>query len=195
VADIDIDKIVEVVVDQIVARTDIGAGNSVAAPRPVAAGGGAFVKDQVKRVAIGCDHTCVSGKNGIKAYLESLGYVVTDVGCFSDEKVDYPDIAAAVAGKVASGQCERGIVLDGVGIGSSMVCNKVRGIRAALCYDIRTIVTSREHNNANVLALGGPLHGSGELCEMARLWLETPFSGGKHWPRVNKLMATERERK
>jgi len=195
VAEIDIDKIVDAVVDQIVAKTNVGGGDSTGGPTPAAGRGGAFVKDQVRRVAIGCDHTCVSGNNGIKAYLESLGYVVTDVGTFGDEKVDYPDIAAAVARKVASGACERGIVLDGVGIGSSMVCNKVRGIRAALCYDIRTIVNSREHNNANVLTLGGPLHGSGELCEMAKLWLETPFAGGRHWPRVNKLMATERERK
>ncbi|MDP6542848.1 MAG: RpiB/LacA/LacB family sugar-phosphate isomerase [Phycisphaerae bacterium] len=192
-AEIDINKIVDAVVDQIVSKTDLG-GSASPAPSPVV--GGAFVKDQIRRVAIGCDHTCVGGKNGIKAYLEALGYVVTDVGAFTDiEKVDYPDIAAAVARKVASGQCERGIMLDGAGIGSSMVCNKVRGIRAALCYDIRSIVNSREHNNANVLTLGGPLHGSGELCEMAKLWLETPFAGGRHWPRVNKLMATERERK
>ena len=195
-AEIDINKIVDAVVDQIVAKGNLGGVSLGDAPAPAAAGGGAFVKDQVRRVAIGCDHTCVSGKNGIKAYLEALDYVVTDVGVFTDdEKVDYPDIAAAVARKVASGQCERGIMLDGAGIGSSMVCNKVRGIRAALCYDIRTIVSSREHNNANVLTLGGPFHGSGELCEMAKLWLETPFAGGKHWPRVNKLMATERERK
>jgi len=193
VSEIDIDKIVDAVVDQIVAKTNVGGGAPAAAP--AAECSNAFVKDQVRRVAIGCDHTCVSGKNGIKAYLESLGYVVTDVGTSAGEKVDYPDIAAVVARKVASGQCERGIMLDGVGIGSSMVCNKVRGIRAALCYDIRTIVNSREHNNANVLTLGGPLHGSGELCEMVRLWLETPFAGGRHWPRVNKLMATERERK
>ncbi|MDP6635900.1 MAG: RpiB/LacA/LacB family sugar-phosphate isomerase [Phycisphaerae bacterium] len=193
--EIDINKIVDAVVDKIVAEGNLDGVSLGDAPTPAAAGGGAFVKDRVRRVAIGCDHTCVSGKNGIKAYLETLGYVVTDVGCDGSEKVDYPDIAAAVARKVAGGQCERGIMLDGAGIGSSMVCNKVRGIRAALCYDIRTIVSSREHNNANVLTLGGPLHGSGELCEMARLWLETPFAGGRHWPRVNKLMATERERK
>ncbi|MCP4376703.1 MAG: RpiB/LacA/LacB family sugar-phosphate isomerase, partial [bacterium] len=150
--EINIDKIVDAVVDQIVAKTNFGS----VAPDPAPAASSAFVKDQVRRVAIGCDHTSVSGKNGIKAYLESLGYVVTDAGCFGTEKVDYPDIAVAVASMVASGQCERGIMLDGAGIGSSMVCNKVRGIRAALCYDIRTIVNSREHNNANVLTLGGP---------------------------------------
>jgi len=194
VAEIDIDKIVDTVVSEIVARKSSG-GSDAALNAPSATPEGFRLKDQVRHVAIGCDHTCLDAKHAIKAYLESLDYVVTDVGTFTTEKVDYPDIAAAVAGRVASGQCERGIMLDGAGIGSSMVCNKVRGIRAALCYDMRTIVSSREHNNANVLTLGGPLHGSGELCEMARLWLETPFAGGRHWPRVNKLMATERERK
>ena len=190
--DLDISKIVDAVVNQIVAKGNVGGVDLGDVPATTLPGG--MVKDQVRRVAIGCDHTCVGQKNGIKAYLETLGYVVTDAGCDGSEKVDYPDIASAVARMVASGQCERGIMLDGAGIGSSMVCNKVRGIRAALCYDIRTIVNSRDHNNANVLTLGGPLHGSGELCEMVRLWLETPFAGGKHWPRVNKLMATERER-
>ena len=193
--EIDINKIVDAVVDQIVTSGNVGGVNIGDALAPLAVGSGAMVKDQVRRVAIGCDHTCVPAKRGITNYLETLGYVVTDAGCDGSEKVDYPDIAVAVAKMVASGRCERGIMLDGAGIGSSMVCNKVRGIRAALCYDIRTIVNSRDHNNANVLTLGGPLHGSGELCEMAKLWLETPFAGGKHWPRVNKLMATERERK
>ena len=192
--EIDINKIVDALVDQIVSKGAVGDMPLDAAPTPPVLGSGAF-KDQVRRVAVGCDHTCVGAKRAIRRYIETLGYVVTDAGCDGSEKVDYPDIAAAVAKMVASGQCERGIMLDGAGIGSSMVCNKVRGIRAAMCYDTRTIINSREHNNANVLTLGGPLHGSGELCEMARLWLETPFAGGKHWPRVNKLMATERERK
>jgi ribose 5-phosphate isomerase B len=83
-------------------------------------------------------------------------------------------------------------MLDGAGIGSSMVCNKVKGIRAALCYDMRTIVNSREHNNANVLTLGGPFHSGNELCEMTKLWLETRFPGGRHMVRINKMMAVER---
>ncbi len=77
-------------------------------------------------------------------------------------------------------------------IGSSMACNKVRGIRAALCYDLRTVVNSREHNNANVMTLGGPLHDAGQLCEMVRVWLQTRFPGGRHLARVNKIMALER---
>jgi len=150
-------------------------------------------RDTVKHVALGSDHGGLEAKNIIKAYLETLGYAVTDVGTFTKEAVDYPDIAVEVAKKVATGACERGIVIDGAGIGSSMACNKVKGIRAALCYDIRTVINSREHNNANVLTLGGPMHGSGELCEMVKVWLTTRFAGGRHWARVNKLMAIERE--
>lgn len=150
------------------------------------------LKDNVKQVAIGCDHGALDEKNAIVRYLETLGYAVKDVGCFSREKVDYPDIAEAVCRKVALGDCERGIMLDGAGIGSSMACNKIRGIRAALCYDMKTVLNSREHNNANVLTLGGPLHDAGELCAMARTWLETRFSGGRHLERVNKIMALER---
>ena len=194
-AEINIDKIVETVVAELLAKQPTPAPVAPApapAPQPVHVPG---QTDRVKRVALGCDHTAVAAKNIIKRYLDTLGYKVTDVGTHDSASVDYPDIARAVAAKVAMGACERGIMLDGAGIGSAMVCNKVRGIRAALCYDMRTIVTSRQHNNANVLTLGGPLHNGGELCEMAKLWLETPFAGGRHWPRVNKLMATEREQK
>jgi len=148
--------------------------------------------DKVLRVALGSDHGGFKAKQLLGSYLDSLGYRVVDVGCATPESVDYPDFAAAVARKVASGECERGIMIDGAGIGSSMVCNKVRGIRAALCYDLKTVVNSREHNNANVLTLGGPLHAADELCSMCKVWLETRFAGGRHWPRINKMMAVER---
>ena len=150
------------------------------------------VRDKVGCVAIGSDHGGFEAKEIIRDYLRTIGYRVTDVGTFSKDSVDYPDFALKVAKKVASGECERGIIIDGAGIGSSMVCNKVKGIRAALCYNLKTIVNSREHNNANVLTLGGPLHTSDELCGMVKLWLETTFAGGRHWKRVNKIMAVER---
>ena len=149
-------------------------------------------RDTVRTVVIGADHGGFEAKEIIKTYLQTLGYRVTDVGTHSKESVDYPDFAVAVARNVASGASERGIMIDGAGIGSAMVCNKVRGIRAAMCYDLRTTVNSREHNNANVLTLGGPLHVAAELCEMVKLWLETRFAGGRHWPRINKMMAVER---
>ncbi len=149
-------------------------------------------RDHVRSVALGCDHSSVEQKNILKDYLAILGYRVVDVGCRAKERVDYPDIAVEVCRKVVSGDCERGIMLDGAGIGSSMACNKIKGIRAALCYDMRTIINSREHNNANVLTLGGPLHSGNELCEMAKAWLATRFPGGRHLVRVNKIMAIER---
>ena len=151
--------------------------------------------DQVRRVAIGADHGSFDSKEMLKAFLETVGYKVVDVGTFnSTVKVDYPDFAVAVSKKVASGECERGIMLDAAGIGSSMVCNKVRGIRAALCWSIKTIENSRQHNNANVLTMGTAQHKADELCTMAKVWLETKFEGGRHWPRINKMMSLERER-
>lgn len=151
-------------------------------------------KDKVLRVTIGSDHGGYPAKEILKRYLDILGYKVTDVGTYSTDSVDYPDFALKVAKKVAGGDCERGIMIDGAGIGSSMVCNKVRGIRAALCYDLRTIRNSRQHNNANVLTLGGPLHSPDELCEMVKVWLDTRFEGGRHWRRINKIMAAEKNR-
>ena len=151
-------------------------------------------KDNVRSVAIGSDHGGFEAKEVLKAYLGNLGYKIVDIGTYSKESVDYPDFAVKVARKVVSGECDRGIMIDGAGIGSSMVCNKVKGIRAALCYDLKTVRNSRQHNNANVLTLGGPLHSPDEICEMARVWLETRFEGGRHWRRINKMMAVERTR-
>lgn len=193
-AEINIEAIVQKVVGEVLSQmppAKPAGGNPQAAPAIQEKA--VNEKDQVRRVAIGCDHTTVDQKTALKTYLQSLGYEVTDVGPFTKDKVDYPDYAAAVARKVASGECERGIMLDGAGIGSSMVCNKVRGIRAALCYSLKTVVNSREHNNANVLTLGGLLHSNSELCELSKVWLETRFEGGRHWPRINKMMAIERE--
>lgn len=151
--------------------------------------------DQVKRIAIGADHGSYDSKEMLKTYLQTIGYLVVDVGTNNSvEKVDYPDFAVLVAKKVVNGECDRGIMLDAAGIGSSMVCNKVRGIRAALCWSLKTIVNSREHNNANVLTMGTAQHTPGELCEMAKLWLETRFEGGRHWPRINKMMSVEKLR-
>ncbi|MGA2975157.1 MAG: RpiB/LacA/LacB family sugar-phosphate isomerase [Spirochaetia bacterium] len=148
--------------------------------------------DNVRSVAIGSDHGAYSQKEALKRYLEAAGYRVVDCGCLATEKVDYPDIALAVCRRVVSGDCERGILLDGAGIGSCIAANKIKGIRAAMCYDIRTVINSREHNNANVLTLGGPLHDAGQLCEMAKTWLAARFGGGRHLVRVNKIMAMER---
>ncbi|PIE34198.1 ribose 5-phosphate isomerase B [candidate division KSB3 bacterium] len=187
--DINIEDIVQQVVNQFLSQNTPVAAPENSTPKTLSVN----QKDTVRSVAIGADHTTVDQKKILKDYLQHIGYTVVDVGPFSNDRVDYPDYAAAVARKVASGACDRGIMLDGAGIGSSMVCNKVRGIRAALCYNMKTIVNSREHNNANVLTLGGPLHSGAELCEMTKVWLETRFGGGRHWSRINKMMAVERE--
>ncbi len=150
-------------------------------------------KDRVKRVALGADHGAFETKEALKKYLETLGYLVFDVGTDNGTiKVDYPDFALAVSKKVVSGVCERGIMLDAAGIGSSMACNKVKGIRAALCWNTETIVNSRAHNNANVLTMGTLQHSVSDMAAMAKLWLETRFEGGRHWPRINKIMSIER---
>jgi ribose 5-phosphate isomerase B len=154
------------------------------------------VQVRIRGVAIGADHGSYGAKELLKKYLESAGYKMVDAGTNnSTEKVDYPDFAVAVARKVASGECDRGIMLDAAGIGSAMACNKVHGIRAALCWSIKTILNSREHNNANILTMGTAQHSKEELCAMAKLWLETKFEGGRHWPRINKMMAIEKEGK
>lgn len=151
--------------------------------------------DTVHRVAVGADHGGFAMKSAIVTFLQQKGYTVTDVGTYNaEEKVDYPDYAVRVADAVRTGDCDRGIMIDAAGIGSSMVCNKVRGIRAALCYSRETVMNSRHHNNANVLTLGARFHSADEACELAALWLETKFEGGRHWPRINKMMATERGR-
>lgn len=151
--------------------------------------------DRVRRVSIGADHGSYDAKEMLKQYLQTLGYTVVDVGTNnSTEKVDYPDFAIKVAKEVISENCDRGIMLDAAGIGSSMVCNKIHGIRAALCWNEKTIINSREHNNANVLTLGTSQHNAGEMCAMVKKWLETKFEGGRHWPRINKMMAVEKMR-
>ena len=144
------------------------------------------------RVALGADHGGFRLKETLKPILFELGFEVRDVGVHEETPVDYPDIAQQVAELVAAGTVARGIIIDGAGIGSAMAANKIKGIRAAPCYDIRTVINSREHNNANVLTLGGPLHDAGQLADMARTWLQTRFGGGRHMVRVNKIMAIER---
>lgn len=154
----------------------------------------ASAADPVRKVALGSDHGGLGLKNILRGYLEDLGYAVRDFGTYTKEAVDYPDYAAAVARAVAAGEYDRGIVVDGAGIGSCMAANKVRGVRAAMCYDVKTAVNSREHNCANVLTLGGPLLETAAAKEIVKVWLETPFGGGRHQRRVDKIMALENDK-
>ena len=143
-------------------------------------------------VALGSDHAGYELKEYLKQFLQQLGYEVQDLGTSSTDAVDYPDFAQAVAQAVASGRAWRGMVVDGAGIGSAMAANKVPGVRAALCYDRATARNSREHNDANVLTLGARLLRPEEAREVAAVWLETEFGGGRHQRRVDKITAMER---
>jgi ribose 5-phosphate isomerase B len=146
-----------------------------------------------KRVAIGCDHGGLALKEVLKrAIVEEMGWQVHDCGTHSADAVDYPDFAAAVAREVASGRSARGIVIDAAGIGSTMAANKIAGVRCALCHDDTTVLNGREHNDANVLALGARIVHRGAATRMVRLFLETQFAGGRHERRIRKIMALER---
>jgi ribose 5-phosphate isomerase B len=147
---------------------------------------------KARAVALGADHGGYAMKEDLKAYVTELGYDVVDCGTHSTESVDYPDFAYAVAKLVSEGQAWRGIIVDGAGIGSCMAANKVPGVRAAMCYDHATAVNSREHNDANVLSLGGVLLGRSLARQIVKTWLETGFGGGRHARRVDKIMGIER---
>lgn len=144
-----------------------------------------------QRIAIGADHGGYGLKEKLVGYLRDGGREVEDVGTHGPESVDYPDFARAVAEQVAAGQCRWGIVIDGAGIGSCMVANKVAGVRAALCYDISSARNSREHNHANVLTLGAGLVGESLARQIVDAWLETPWGGGRHARRVEKITEVE----
>ena len=143
-------------------------------------------------IAIGTDHGGWQLKDIIKKQLTEAGYAVHDCGTNGPEAVDYPDIALAVARLVAEGTCRWGIILDGAGIGSAMVANKVPGIRAANCHDLSSARNSREHNHANVLTLGARFLGEGLALEVVRVWLGTPWGPGRHADRVAKITRVER---
>jgi ribose 5-phosphate isomerase B len=149
-------------------------------------------RTQKGAIALGADHGGLPLKEDLKKYLGELGYEVLDCGTHTKDAVDYPDLAYAVASTVSSGRAQRGIMVDGAGIGSCMAANKVPGIRAAMCYDHATAVNSREHNDANVLTLGGSLIGASLARQIVKVWLETDFGGGRHARRVDKIMAIER---
>jgi len=145
------------------------------------------------RVALGADHGGYALKETLRRYLQDQGYDVRDCGTHGTQSVDYPDFAFQVARLVSEGVCDRGIMIDGAGIGSCMAANKVTGVRASLCYDVSSARNAREHNDANVLTLGGQLIGEALAKQIVKTWLETPFGGGRHARRVEKIMAVEKQ--
>ncbi len=181
-------SLVERVLDGVIAADEVTAPapQPGAAPSPPAAAGN-------ESIAVGADHGGYPLKEKIVFKLREAGWEVVDCGTDSHEAVDYPDFAHAVAMKVASDECRWGIVVDGAGIGSAMVANKVPGVRAATCYDISSARNSREHNHANVLCLGAGLIGEGLAWQIVEEWLATEWAGGRHARRVSKIDAIEKQ--
>jgi ribose 5-phosphate isomerase B len=143
------------------------------------------------RIAIGSDHAGLSVKETIRKYLVGEGYAVSDLGTASEESVDYPDYGRAVGERVVSKQVDLGIAVCGTGIGISIAANKVPGIRAALAHDVNTARLAREHNDANVLALGGRIVSGETAIEMVKVFLTTAYLGGRHQRRLDKITAIE----
>jgi ribose 5-phosphate isomerase B len=144
------------------------------------------------RVALACDHAGYLLKEALKAFLHEEGHEVLDLGTDSEEMVDYPDYSAAAARAVVEGRADRGIVLGGSGQGEQLAANKVRGVRAALCNDLYLAELSRRHNDANVLTIGGRIVAPALAKEIVRVWLATPFDGGRHARRLEQVAEIER---
>lgn len=145
------------------------------------------------KIAIGCDHGGIALKPAIVEELKRRGVDIVDVGCYDTSSVDYPDYGVAVARKVASGECDKGILMCGTGIGISIAANKFKGIRAGVVHDEFTAQMIAEHNAANVIALGGRIVSPEQAAKMVGIWLDTPFGGGRHAGRVAKISAIEEE--
>lgn len=188
----EIQKIVQRVVDQAMGLNRPGTAPAAAAqaqssPPPAPESG------TKKIVAIGADHGGFELKETLKPEISALGYELVDVGTNSKEAVDYPDFAHAVATLVSAQKAWRGIIIDGAGIGSCIVANKVPGVRAGMAYDYSSAVNSREHNDTNVLTLGAGLIGANLAKQIVKTWLTTEFGGGRHAKRVDKITAIEKQ--
>ena len=145
------------------------------------------------KIAIGCDHGGIVLKQAILDELNKRGIEVTDMGCYDGQSVDYPDYGKAVAEAVSSGKTDKGILMCGTGIGISIAANKVKGVRCGVCHDVFTATMCAEHNNANIIALGGRVVSPELAVKMVSAWLDTPFGGGRHAGRVAKITAIEDE--
>ena len=141
--------------------------------------------DPLNAIIIGCDHAAYPLKEKVKAFLAGKGYAVEDVGAYSESSVDYPEFGAQVASQVSMGNYRRGILLCGTGIGMSMVANKFQNVRAALCAEPFAARMSREHNDANILVLGGRMLGDTMAMETVETWLNTSFEGERHQRRLS----------
>jgi ribose 5-phosphate isomerase B len=145
------------------------------------------------QIGLACDHGGFELKEELKAFLRSKGHEPIDMGTFNEDSVDYPDFGFLVAKKISEGDLKKGILICGTGIGMSIVANKFRGVRAALANDLYSARFSREHTDANILVIGGRIVGRELAKEIVKVWLETPFAGGRHKTRLEKIEAIEKE--
>lgn len=139
------------------------------------------------KIALGSDHAGYEYKEAIKRFLSDAGHEVRDFGTFSNEPVDYPDFIGPAAQSVARGECERAVVLGGSGNGEAMSANRFRGVRCALCWNLESAELGRRHNDANVISIGQRMVSQELALDIVRVWLETPFEGGRHVRRIRKL--------
>ena len=142
-------------------------------------------------IALACDHGGFALMQAVKKHLDDLGLAYRDFGTWSEDSCDYPDYAAPAARAVASGDCDRGILICGTGIGIAIAANKIRGIRAATCSDCFSAEATRRHNDANMLAMGARVLGEGLALKIVDIFLSTPFEGGRHQRRIDKIAALE----
>ncbi len=187
----EIEKIVRQVLARVLGETPISHAPASESPQTATAPPSRLSSTSTQTLAIGADHGGYTLKEQLKPLLQELHYTVIDCGTHSAESVDYPDYAYAVAQLVAQGKAAQGIIIDGAGIGSCMVANKVPGVRAAMCYDQSTAVNSREHNHANVLTLGAGLIGPQLARQIVAAWLNTAYGAGRHARRVEKINQIE----
>ena len=185
VNDAELHEIVQRVLHQVMGNSTRETASSTSPVRTEASGR--------KVVAVGADHGGYELKEALKSEITTLGFDISDMGTNSRDAVDYPDFAHAVAQAVGSGKAWRGIMIDGVGIGSCIVANKVPGVRAGMAYDYSSAVNSREHNDTNVLTLGAGLIGVNLAKQIVKTWLTTEFAGGRHTPRVDKIKSVEKK--
>ncbi len=143
-------------------------------------------------IAIGCDHGAFVLKNKVKGYLEERGLEVKDFGIYEETRADYPDIAEVVCKSIVSGECEKGILLCGTGIGISIAANKIKGIRAAVCNEVYSAKMAKCQNNANVITMGGRVIGEDVALEIVAAWLDNEFMGGRHQQRIDKITNLEK---
>ena len=149
-------------------------------------------KQQMEKIAIASDHAGLELKEDIKTFLKEKGVAILDMGTNGSESVDYPDYGIPVAEKVSRGELNKGILICGTGIGMSIVANKFSNVRAALVNDVYSATMAKEHNDANILVIGGRIAGKGLAREMVKAWLEAKFEGGRHQKRLNKIKEIEK---